>query len=626
MLLILWTLFTNVHSTTLNEKIYTPIDFGDVHCFRMNNFNSQVGCQTSRDGDSGILYQFESPTEVKENLPSIAEPIIPVIDGSFFNNATASVLLHYSSVVKGLIVIENGIGDNTPYSPEKSCPGDGFNYNENAAESKPLQCLKTQVWNKVGNWLSYFDFPFGIFIIQSKNQQELIIQKAEENKGKDVLIKPYPLWGGEVKAFMNSVKDTSTCIRRGTCDPVSGQNLIVNFLPRPMQIKKPIILFVTKADATAFFRDLSYGGKDSGLGISLLLSVVKSLANVRDKENNFKNFHSDIMISFLQAESFDYSGSQRLAYDLKHNSFGANAYNISMDDIKCVIEIGPLSGSANNLYLHSPSKANEIVKKVRDYFGHYNDTDFQFNAADGIPPASINSFLREDESKPVILLTDGYVELNSRVYGSRYDVLENDEQTTSKIKKLAAIVANVTLELAGGAASAYTDIEESLVGQVLDCFLVDTNCTLLRHLMNGTEPQVGRLDRYSSVGVSNYTGYLINIASYFSKKARPNIAYVDCNDTNTYPWKSFKFEGNCYGLAMNYTSSKSPAFLNKQYDSEKYSTWTESRWSPNFQVRLFLVASTSENVAIFCCGLLYCVLISTFIYQCHRRSGLIFSL
>ena len=146
--------------------------------------------------------------------------------------------------------------------------------------------------------------------------------------------------------------------------------------------------------------------------------------------------------------------------------------------------------------------------------------------------------------------------------------------------------------------------------------------------MNGSdpEPQAGRIDRYSSVGArsSNYTGYLISIASSFSKKSL-DVTYENCNDTNTYPWDSFKFGKSCYGIAMNITSAKSPAFLNKQYDSAKYSTWTESRWSNNFQLRLFLLASKSENVTIFCCGLLYFILISIFIYQCHRRSDLIFS-
>ena len=621
--IIISTLFISANANSLNENIYTSIDFGNVHSFRMNNFNSQVGCQTSRDGDNGILYQFESVEDVKNNLQNLEEPLIPVISGSIFNNITASLFLKHSKT-RGLLVLEDDEIEVGSYSPEKACPGNGYNLKENAEEAAPRQCLSENLWNPDGNWLSYYDFPFGVFIIKSKSQKDVIISKAKANK-ENSLLKAYPLWGGEVKAFMNSAQNTDTCMRRGTCDPIGGVNINVNIIPKTEDDKRPIILFVTKADATAFFKDLSFGGKESGASVALLLGVVKALSNVRDndKNNDFNSIlKSDFMLTFLQGESFDYSGSQRLAYQLKNNQYGMRAYNISLDDVKCIIEIGPISIS-NQLYLHS-TQSDETVKEIQDLFAKYTDTDFQFKTVSGMPPASINSFLREDETKSSVLITDGQSELLSHVFGSRYDLLDNSKALTTKVKNLIKIIGNVALQLAGGIESPQVEVEESLVGEVLDCILVNQNCTLLQRLLNKTDLYDGRLDRYSSVGQrSNYSTYLQLLAQDLSKKEF-DLTKEKCNATFMSPWIPYLLEDTCYGIIINRTTAQSPAFKLKEYNSTKYSTWTESRWSPNFQVRLFLMASTTENTTLGCCGLLYFVVMSALIFQCHRRSDQIF--
>ncbi|XP_063677706.1 nicastrin-like [Bolinopsis microptera] len=597
----------------------------------MNNFNSQVGCQTSRDGDDGVLYQFESVEDVENNLQNLEEPLIPVISGSIFNNITASLFLKHSKT-RGLLVLEDDEIEVGSYSPEKACPGNGFNLKENAEEVAPRQCLSKNIWNPDGNWLSYYDFPFGVFIIKSKSQKEVIISKAKANK-ENSLLKSYPLWGGEVKAFMNSAQNTDTCMRRGTCDPIGGVNINVNIIPKTEDDKRPIILFVTKADATAYFKDLSFGGKDSGASVALLLGVVKALSNVRDndKNNDFNSIlKSDFMVTFLQGESFDYSGSQRLAYQLKNKQYGMKAYNISLDDVKCIIEIGPISIS-NELYLHSTQPdSDETVKEIQDLFTKYTEsTDFQFKTRRGMPPASINSFLREDETKSSVLLTDGDTELLSHVFGSRYDILDNNKALTTKVKNLIKIIGNVALQLAGGKESPQVEVEESLVGEILDCILVNQNCTLLQRLRPKTyQLHDGRLNRYSSVGQrSNYSTSLQLLAQELSKKEF-DLTKEKCNATFMSPWvpylPPYLLDDTCYGIIINRTTAQSPAFKLKEYNSTKYSTWTESRWSPNFQVRLFLMASTSENTTMGCCGLVYFVVMSALIFQCHRRSDQIF--
>lgn len=632
MLLFLSVLIASVYSKTLNENIYTSIDFGRNYCFRLNNFNSQIGCQTSRDGDSGILFQFKSFEDIENSLHDLKEPFIAVLDASIFNNITASRLKHHQKT-RGILLIEDEVKKEDSFSPEKTCPGNGYNYNENVTDiSSPHQCINEKLWNPKGNWLTFDDFPFGIFLIKSEAQKEVILSKTQANMENNSL-KPYPLWGGEVRSFMKSAQNTETCIRRGTCDPLGGYNVHVNLVPRDQKRKKPIILLITKTDSTAFFKELSYGDQDSGVSTAVLLSVIKALSKVRDGGDS-DDMDADVMITFLQGESFDYSGSQRLAYQLDpstDDTLQLRSFNLTIDDVICVIELGPIS-TLKDLYLY-PSQSGGVIKEVIDYFVSYNSPSITFHAvAQGttIPPSSIHSFLRENKATPCILLTDGHDTIQSNFFGSRYDTLDNSDALATRVKNLSEIIAKVTVKLSNGTDKQLTHakVEKSLVSEVIDCFLVNLNCTLLRRIGNRFNSTAklpnSTLSRYSGVR-NSFAVYVRNISLDFSMKDLESEVSVDkCNSTYTQNWAPIVVNDTCYGYVVNSSSAASPAFKLKDYSSTKYSTWTESRWSPNFRVRLFLMDSTSDNVTLFCCGLLYFMVLSGLIFQCHRRSDQIF--
>ena len=632
MLLVLGVLIACVYSKTLNENIYTSIDFGRNYCFRLNNFNSQIGCQTSRDGDSGILFQFKSSEDIENSLEDLKEPFIAVLDASIFNNITASRLKNHQKT-RGLLLIEDDEKKESSFSPEKTCPGNGFNYNENITDiSSTHQCISEKLWNPKANWLSYDDFPFGIFLITSQAQKEIILSKTQANRENNSL-KPYPLWGGEVRSFMKSAQNTETCLRRGTCDPLGGYNVHVNLIPRDQKGKKPVILLITKTDSTAFFKELSFGEQDSGVSTAVLLSVIKALSTVRDGGNS-DALDSDVMITFLQGESFDYSGSQRLAYKLDpstDDTLQLRSFNLTIDDVVCVIELGPIS-ILKDLYLYPSHSDDVILRNVSDWFVSYNSPSIKFHTvAEGttIPPSSIHSFLRENKATPCILLTDGHDTIQSNYFGSRYDTLDNSDALATRVKDLSEIIAKVTVKLSNGTEQQlpYAKVEKSLVSEVIDCFLVNLNCTLLRRIGNQfnstAELPNSTLSRYSGVR-NSFAVYVRNISLDFSMKHLSDIPVDRCNSTYTQNWAPIVVNDTCYGYVVNSSSATSPAFKLKDYSSTKYSTWTESRWSPNFRVRLFLMDSTSDNVTLLCCGLLYFVVLSGLIFQCHRRSDQIF--
>eukprot|EP00116_Pleurobrachia_bachei_P001901 sb/3462163/ len=608
---------TKTSSETLNDLIYTKVNFGDTICFRMNNFNSQTGCQTGRDGDNGILYPVQSENGLADDLQTLDIPIIAVLNASLFTNTTITALKAYSQT-KGVLIMEEE--DIEPQSMEKSCPGNGYNIGESASDVVGRQCLNSHKWNPLGNWLMYYDLPFGVSLIEG-DEREKVTSRAFQNLGSDGKIIPTRRWGGEIKVFMNAAQDTKTCIRRGTCDPISGITTHVFMAPREVA-RKPVILIVTKADAAAFFKSLSYGGEASAASIAVALGTIGALANVRDNDsqNNFADLECDIMVSFLQAESWDYSGSQRLAYDLRNESFGYGPYNISLSDVKLVIEIGPISIS-NSLYIHS-YKVDDTVTQARGYFT--NTSGLVFTPRDTLPPSSLHSFYREDDDLSGLLVTDTDSKLLSSAYGSRYDILDYTADDVELYSNLSGVLASVVLQMAGGNSTTYAVANSTLISETLECLAVNKNCTLLRDSLN-QDPADGLLSRYSSVGIRNDTKYLILLAQYYSKTLLENIPVESCNSTTPSSWYLYKFQGSCYGTMVNTTYATSPAFVLGNYTSDQYSTWTESRWTASYGIRLFTVTDHEESVAVFVGGVVYFVVLSAVIWQCHRKREHIFS-
>ena len=612
-------------SDSVNEALYHKIDFEDIVCFRMNNYNSQVGCQTNRDGDGGVLYLFNDKVTLSESINDIEIPFIAVINSSLFNNETLQ-LLTSSQFTRGVLMFEDNSTD--WYSPEKSCPGNGFNYGESVADiAAPEMCLSDVKYNPYGNWLSYKNIPFGVFIIRKESEIQKIHDKAKENFDLSAKkLKDYPLWGGQMKAFMNAAVDTATCIRRGTCDAIGGLNLFSNLVPKTNP-DKDVILLIVKADATAFFKDLSFGAEASAVGLVTMLGIVNSFSKIRDLDvKAFEKMNTEIIFAFLQSESFDYSGSQRLAYDLKTKQFGIAKYNMSLSNVKLILEIGPV-GMSNNFHLHTRNKY-PIEQTLTQSFVNSTKVDpkYKFFRSHYLPPASYHSFLRELDSTPGIIITDTDEETLSRNYGSRYDILDPDNDLILRTKTLAEKVVKVLYTYISKDSTVNPDIEPEIISEILTCYLVTQNCSLLREATNQTSLNSERLSRYSSIGAhtSNATLYLKHLIDHLSRRDL-SLAISDCNSTNAPGWDTMFRDGTCYGTITNGSSAVSPAFVVKNYSSTEYSTWTESRWSPSFHVMIFKIASHKEDVSIFICGVVYFLLISCGIIQCYRRKDLVFN-
>ena len=589
----------------------------------MNNRNSQIGCQTGRDGDTGMLYLVKSLDDVDKVQDLSLPPIIAVLPASLFTNQTVEGLRRVIEV-KGVIVLE----DEKPsyFSPDKKCPNEGFNVGESASMVLSQSC-SGQKWNPKGNWLSYLDLSFGVFLIKNKTDIAFMKEKAASNVVNNTL-KSYPLWSGEMKSFMQSAVDTPTCMRRGTCDPIGGRNVVANLLSTPSLNRLQRVLVCVKADAAAYFHDMSYGGEANAAGMVTQFAIIDALSKARDDGLFESASGTDVMFAFFQGESFDYVGSQRMAYDLENGRFVEGGANISLSHFQHIIEIGHVGLYNSKYYTHFSSQSTADTVALRNRFVD-DAVNLTFANSSNLPPSSINSFLREDKSVSAIVISDGEMVFTTNYFGSRFDTLvDADRDTLSfRLANLATTVSRVVYKAVGGPDLSSKNItaDATLVNDLLDCYLVTQNCSIFRQILNASSIPDKKLNRYSSVSshltVSNQ--YIYGVTARLSKKDL-DLPVTKCNSSFTGFVVSFT-DGICYGHMTNYTAALSPAFVLKDYASTRYSTWTESRWSPVTKLRLFEMSSSSEGTVIFLVGLLYFVSTSLILIQCVRRKDLIFS-
>jgi nicastrin len=120
----------------------------------------------------------------------------------------------------------------------------------------------------------------------------------------------------------------------------------------------------------------------------------------------------------LNGESLDYIGSSRLVYDLKEGNFRAlGGKLLKFDQIDSVIELGQLGNGPLYLHANNFNTANSLL----------NNLQSKLNARlleNSIPPASIQSFLKENSSLPVVVIANHGTEFLNKYYNSLLDDAE----------------------------------------------------------------------------------------------------------------------------------------------------------------------------------------------------------
>ena len=180
----------------------------------------------------------------------------------------------------------------------------------------------------------------------------------------------------------------------------------------------------------------------------VLLAVANMLS--KSRESDFKRGISNVMFAFLNGESFDYIGSSNMVYNMKNSAFpssdeakgtakvedngnrnasDANITNaswpkIDLDSLKFVIELGQLNSENSELYAHVDTAFDDadLMENLKTTALN-NDVKIReaSNKNRGLPPASLQSILKEKRSVPGILVSNFDQQYSNSYYHSPYD-------------------------------------------------------------------------------------------------------------------------------------------------------------------------------------------------------------
>ncbi|XP_065565681.1 nicastrin-like [Artemia franciscana] len=664
------------------KRIYKPVE-GSVGCFRRFNGTHQFGCSSHENGNVGVLHKIQSEDDLKWLIEiGPHSPYVALLSTRLFQREMMTSLKE-SGKVNGVVVL-NKTGEGRPerFSIDDVCPNHYSSfYNKFEQES---QFCDTNPWNPGSTEFLFEDWGFPIFFVQSIETAQNISQCYEKYNRPSIKGVPrdWPLCAIELKSPMIGAVNTPTCIRRGIldsyinpqpsmfCDPLGDKNIFATVVPTNSSTdtvqNRSVILISTRLDSMSLFEEITPGADSVVTGLAGILSLADMIGRARRLSLlNFKPDISNIVFSIFNGESFDYIGSSRTVFDMEKGIFPrpeeegiSIPASIRLHHIKYFFELEQLGSDSvdEKYFVHSDpvSQSDPDVKaEVEKLKNILNDSAVvgqnMFDVTDDVPlpPSSFQSFLKRDQRIPGIVITNHKGSFKNRYYSSEYDTA--DALNFSKSKQIIvdniAAVSNVltsTIYKLATDQKLPTSIapDKEFIGEVLECFLINNNCTLLRYLMsrNITGPPrplyvgVANADEDFRGNANTATLFVNEILAIKLGDRLNGVNKTDCHsdpkdDIYHHSWVGDLpgSMGECYRSTVKLTVAVSPAFIIDGYNwtSGDYSTWTESRWQP-FTVRYFLKESSSYENGIFVVGVVVFFVSTVLIFLSSRRADVLF--
>ncbi|XP_045760866.1 nicastrin isoform X3 [Maniola jurtina] len=652
--------FKVIRCERLREQIYSSIE-GGAACFRRLNGTHQAGCSSSLNGEVGVVHMIYNISDAQWLVHNgSAGPYMAVVSTALYYDVI-ELLLQEPDNIAGILLYDNATMSPDFFTQESRCP------NEYSADPDS-QCSSSQaggiVWNERGTGLLRRDIPYPIFFLPKARIDE--IKKIEEcynsyNLDKDNQ-RGRALCSLQLNSFMYAAVNSVVCLRRSAssaflssnkvCDPLGDYNVYYSLFPRAKETeatKKPVTLVTARIDSASLFDD------------------------------------QNVLWTLFNGESFDYIGSQRIAYDLSRGAWPPVA-PLAPSDVRLHIELGQLGGSLqlfkNNaswpLYAFAPySSQTAVPSKIIEFLGEMSSYSSQNNITispeftSNIPPSSLHSFRRilrnvtESGALPEILLVDHKETFNNKFYESALDDYENIgyvyhnisiskdgtfiptddllangtmKQTEAQVKiaGLATTLAHTLYQqLAGKPYTGTVKASAHLVDEMLYCFLRSQACRLLlaADYANSAEEPLAERPLPLYVGVAAwasppavYAGHLLALLT--GSHLHVNRTACDKNaDTGfSYYWlRGWNQSGVCIETTMNFSQAVSPAFIKSDYDltSGEFSTWTESVWQAIW-ARVFVRASGAGARLAAAVGALATVAAAALTFWLQRHAARVF--
>uniref|UniRef100_A0A7N8X899 Nicastrin n=1 Tax=Mastacembelus armatus TaxID=205130 RepID=A0A7N8X899_9TELE len=629
-----------VSCNSVEKKIYVNLNY-TVSCVRLLNATHQIGCQSSLSGNVGVLHVLES----EENLDWVLHsgpnpPYMVILESPLFTRSIMMKLKNGSSRVAGVAVVAPNTNPAAGFSPHTKCPNENTGVYSVKYDPAMAHCNKT-LWNPLGNGLSYEEFDFPIFSLKDDNETQVIRQcYLDHNRAMNGSSLQYPLCAMQLYSHMSAVTDTATCMRRNdinfsinpeiVCDALGDYNVWASTRPLNNTAKgHKMWESVVILDSRSFFFDIAPGAESGVSGFVTLLAAAHALRNATQEAQPNRT----ILYTFFQGETFDYIGSSRMVYDMENKQFA-----LDLDNVHSVLEIGQVGLRADSrLWLHSDPvsrRNNSVNEEVKGLIAklHSAATGLSVSVQEPsfsqpLPPSSFQRFLRA-RPIPGIVIEDHQSAFTNRFYESMYDNAEylnvsyppnlSPEEQLEFVTDTAKFILFSTVSR--GHLDTDTDVSScfvfsaiSQVTQMLYSFLVQSNNSwfqqlipsdLKSHLTNrppnyyvGVAQQSSEPTLLVQHLLANLTGRTVNITQENCQNQREDENDKESKHMYSYMWvqgvappNGTEREGYCIRSTVRLSKALSPAFDLRQYTSDDYSTWTESRWK-SIKGRIFLVAS-----------------------------------
>lgn len=664
--------------------VYQDVDAATYdRCIRLLNGTKQIGCQSSMDGDVGILFHLKNTTQIDTIKKGPNPPYIVILQADMFNKSTVKSLSNTGNVNGMVIYSKNDyVGKKEGWTPELQCPRYRYGLYNATYGTSYANC--NNPWNPMGDGLLEEDIGFPVFVLKDYAVAKSILECHDKNN----LNKEYPFCAAEMKSRMFAAQSTEACIRRNNlqnnlspmryCDEIGGYNLLAYLRPTNSSddsaAPKPIILVTSSLDSRSFEVPYSSIGANAATGFITLLATSQALGELDRSVKD--NMGKDIMFLLFDGEAFDNTGSSRVVYDMmmgkfpyegNKNKWQPMSWNIS--NVEGIVELGQVGLTEGEVVVHFDpiSYKDPHVKTGIDNMisalKNSSTSHLSFREQSpgvGLVPSSMYSFLRSENVSGVVL-TDFDNTYRDKYYFSRYDTLhvfgitpnanasemENVKQFMPLAKKLSNIstaIAQAVYQLASGNTNKSIQSNSTYIANFLYCYLHNTNCSFFQNLLlvntSYTPPEVP-LNRYVGTytdSISSYALFPRNFLAFsVGEQFRFNATKDNCKaSTKDGMYGYFAFSGRlwnlpgamCYRAPVYSLDGRSPSTVIENYDYANgfYTAWSESVWSKNaFNFRIFLVQDSVSQGMMLLSGLLMLLSSLVIMYIVSRKSAIMFN-
>nr|XP_056709433.1 LOW QUALITY PROTEIN: nicastrin [Euleptes europaea] len=656
---------------SVERKIYIPLN-RTATCVRLMNATHQIGCQSSMNGDTGVIHVVEKQEDVQWVLSDGPHPpYMVLLDGELFTRVMMDQLKE-SSRISGVAVAMAKPSPAGGFSPGSKCPNDGFGVYSSEYGSQYAHCNRME-WNPLGNGLFYEDFSFPIFLLQDENETQVIKQCYQTyNLPRNGSVPQYPLCAMQLFSHMHAVTSTVTCMRRTSlqstfsinpeviCDPLSDYNVWSTLKPinvsATLNSTEKVIMVATRIDSHSMFWNVAPGAESAVASFVTHLAAAEAIHKVPGVEALPKN----IMFTFFQGESFDYIGSSRMAYEMQKNKFP-----FRLENIDCFLELGQIAlRNSSVLWMHTDPvtqknlsvQIGNMVAALRNSTGATRVEVHEIGSSQALPPSSFQRFLRLKEI-PGVVLADHSASFQNKYYQSIYDTAENilldypkwlspEEAldhvtpTAESLAEVATVVARALYQLAGGSGNASAiQADPRTVTRMLYGFLVRTNNSWFQSIIKSdlkgileNEPPPYYIAVSKPVNatylvhyvLANLTGTAINLTKEQCLNADVNLYEYAWVQGPRDPNATSSRHSFCVQSTVRLSSASSPAFELREWGSTEYSTWTESRWK-ELHARIFLVASRQLEIITLIVGIVILIVSFVATYFINAKADVLFA-